>query len=147
MKKLTDGQVANLLLLKAMEDSVGTAEGWDSLNDVIDDIFADNAVDIDDVMQGVMELTQLGLINSDIKNEEDLEMSEAVGYDIEGLTPDGEKYVEEYLKQGTEQDVKQDMEQWNPTVKEKFIARFNQISDVCGKISENGIVKLIGTFI
>lgn len=147
MKKLTDGQVANLLLLKAMEDSVGTAEGWDSLNDVIDDIFADNAVDIGDVMQGVMELTQLGLINSDIKNEEDLEMSEAVGYDIEGLTPDGEKYVEEYLKQGTEQDVKQDMEQWNPTVKEKFIARFNQISDVCGKISENGIVKLIGTFI
>lgn len=143
MKKLTDGQVANLLLLKAMEDGVGTAEGWDSLNDVIDDIFANNAVDIDDVMQGVMELTQLGLINSDIQNEEDLEMSEAAGYDIEGLTPDGEKYIEEYLRQGTEQDI----EQWNPTVKEKFIARFNQISDVCGKISENGIVKLIGTFI
>ncbi|MCM1542117.1 MAG: hypothetical protein NC121_12780 [Blautia sp.] len=147
MENLTNGQVADLLLTKAMADSVGSTGRWDSLNAVIDEVFENGAVDRDGYLHSIMELTQLGFVNSDLREEGDIEMSEAAGYDIAGLTSAGEKYIGQYLEQDMGQDTRQSIEQWEPTVKEKFIARFNTVSEICGKISENGMVKLISTII
>lgn len=133
MESLTGKQLGNLLLTKAMSDSVGSVERWGILNDVIDEVFADGAIDRDDYLHSIMELTQLGFISSDIRTEEDIEMSEAVGYDIQGLTVDGLDYIEK-LKE-------------KPEFKEKVTSFFNKFSEVCGAVSENGAVKLLGTAI
>lgn len=133
MESLTAKQLGDLLLTKAMADSVGSIERWGSLNDVIDEVFADGAIDREDYLHSVMELTQLGFINSDIQTEEDIELSEAVGYDIQGLTVDGLDYIKQ-LKD-------------KPEFKERVTSFFNQFSKVCGAVSDNGTVKLLGSTI
>lgn len=133
MENITNKQLEVLLLTKAMSDSVGKIERWASLNDVVDEILIDGAIDREKFLHGIMELTQLGLIASDIESEEDIEMSEAVGFDILGLTAEGIAYIEKLNDK--------------PELKEKVAMFFNKFSEVCGAISENGAVKLLGTTI
>lgn len=133
MVNITNKQLETLLLTKAMADSVGKVERWSSLNDVVDEILIDGAINREKFLHGIMELTQLGLIASDIESEEDIEMSEAVGFDICGLTAEGIDYIEKLNDK--------------PELKEKVAMFFSKFSEVCGAISDNGAVKLLGSTI
>lgn len=128
MEHITNKQLEVLLLTKAMSDSVGKIDRWASLNDVVDEILIDGAIDREKFLHGIMELTQLGLIASDIESEEDIEISEAVGYDILGLTAEGIAYIEKLNDK--------------PELKEKVAEFFDKFSEVCGAINENNAVKL-----
>lgn len=130
MENITTEQLEVLLLTKAMSDNIGRVERWTCLDDVVDELLMDGAIDREEYLTSIMELTQLGLISSDIKSEEDIEMSETVGFDIIGLTTEGLQYIEK-LKLNTE-------------FKEKVTAFFDKFSKVCGEVSENGVVKLLG---
>ena len=133
MENITNKQLEVLLLTKAMSDSVGKIERWASLYDVVDEILVNGAVDREKFLHGIMELTQLGLIASDIECEEDIEMSEAVGFDISGLTAEGIAYIEKLNDK--------------PEVKEKVAKFFDKVNEVCGAINENNAVKLFSTTI
>lgn len=133
MDKLNKKLMADLLLTKAMADYSVKEERFDSLNDVIDEIFADGAIDRDDYLHSVMELTQLGYVASDIESEEDIEMSEAVGYDIVGLTSQGLEYINSILNE--------------PTIGEKAKNFFTEFDNLCKKMDGSGIVKLTGTLL
>lgn len=128
MVNITNKQLETLLLTKAMADSVGKVERWSSLNDVVDEILIDGAINREKFLHGIMELTQLGLIASDIESEEDIEMSEAVGFDICGLTAEGIDYIEKLNDK--------------PELKEKVATFFDKVNEVCGTINENNAVKL-----
>ena len=130
MENITTEQLEVLLLTKAMSDNIGRVERWTCLDDVVDELLMDGAIDREEYLTSIMELTQLGLISSDIKSEEDIEMSETVGFDIIGLTTEGLEYIEK-LKLNTE-------------FKEKVTVFFDKFSKVCGEVSENGAVKLLG---
>lgn len=137
MKNLTEKQLTDLLLTKAMAGSVGNVERWNSLNDVIDEAFEYGAIDREDYLHSVMELTQLGFVNSDIKEEEDIKLSEAEGYDITGLTPEG------YDITGLTPDGEAYIEQLNPTLKEKVIIIFKKVEGVCGIINGSETMELL----
>lgn len=133
MDKLNNKLIADLLLTKAMSDNVGRIERWASLDDVVDELLMDGAIDREEYLTSIMELTQLGLIASDIENVEDIEMSETVGFDIVGVTEQGLAYID-----GLGADT---------TVKSKVTDFFNKFNEVCGAISDNGAVRLLGTTI
>jgi hypothetical protein len=127
-----DNNVLNdLLLTKALSDYADKKNK--ELRDVIDDVFADGALDRDEYLHSVLELTKAGYIESDLENEEDIEMSEAVGYDIKGLTSNGNEYVEELLHQ--------------PTAGERVKKFFKEFDAMCGKVADSGPGKLAGTVI
>lgn len=133
MDKLNNKLLADFLLTKAMSDSTRKIDRWNCLNDVIDEVFADGALDRNEYLTSVMELTQLGLVASDIESEEDIEMSEAVGFDIVGVTKEGLAYIDRLYA--------------DTTVRGKVTVFFDKFNEVCNKISENGAVKLLGTTI
>lgn len=133
MEKINEKLVADLLLTKAMSDYAGKEERFESLNDVIDEVFADGALDRVDYLHNVMELTQYGYINSDLENEEDIELSEAIGFDIVGITEQGMEAIRELLNEKTT----------GEKVKEFFL----KFDEVCGKVADSGIGKLAGTLL
>lgn len=133
MDKLNNKLIADLLLTKAMSDNVGRIERWASLDDVVDELLMDDAIDREEYLTSIMKLTQLGLIASDIESEEDIEMSEAVGFEIAGVTKEGLAYIDSLYA--------------DTTVKDKVTEFFNRFSEVCGAISDNGAVRLLGTTI
>ena len=45
MDKLNNKLIADLLLTKAMSDNVGRIERWASLDDVVDELLMDGAID------------------------------------------------------------------------------------------------------
>ncbi|MBQ6844119.1 MAG: hypothetical protein IJO60_05730 [Agathobacter sp.] len=128
MVNITNGQLETLLLTKAMSDSVGKIERWTSLYDVVDEILVNGAVDREKYLHGVMELTQLGLLESSLESEEDIELSEAVGFDINGLTAEGIAYIEKLNDK--------------PELKEKVAIFFDKVNEVCGAINDNDAVNL-----
>lgn len=99
MNRLTEKQTEDLFLLKALEDYSQSDEGFDSLNDVLQEVFMNGVIDRDELFESILVFTNLGLVTSNIENEEDIELTEAVGFDIEGFTEQGEQYVEDLLKQ------------------------------------------------
>ena len=131
MGTLNGGLLENLLLTKAMCDYSKKEERFDSLNDVIDEVFADGALDRDKYLHSIMELTQLGYIDSDIESEEDIEMSEAVGYDIIGLTANGVEYINSLYNESSKADRVKDF--------------FKKFDSICGSIADSGTGKLVGT--
>lgn len=133
MENITAEQLEILLLTKAMSDNVGRIERWASLDDVVDELLMDGAIDREEYSTSIMKLTQLGLIASDIESEEDIEMSEAVGFEIAGVTKEGLAYIDSLYA--------------DTTVKGKVTAFFDKFNEVCGAISDNGAVRLLGTTI
>lgn len=133
MDKISDKLLADLLLTKAMADYAVKEERFDSLNDVIDEVFADGALDREEYLTSVMELTQFGFVASDIECEEDIAMSEAVGYDIIGLTTKGIEYINS-LEQSENKG-------------KKIRDFFKEFDNVCGKIADSGIGKLTGAIL
>lgn len=133
MDKISDRLLADLLLTKAMADYAVKEERFDCLNDVIDEVFADGALDREEYLTSVMELTQFGFVASDIECEEDIAMSEAVGYDIIGLTPKGIEYIDTLAK--------------NDNKGQKIKDFFKEFDKVCGKFADSGIGKLTGTIL
>ena len=131
MDEMNKKLIEDLLLTKAMSDLATKENRFDCLNDVIDEVLADGAIDRDLYLHSIMELTQLGYVKSDIESEDDIEMSEAVGYDIVGLTPKGVEYVNDILKE--------------PTLGEKAKHFFKEFDNVCGKLANSGVVNLAGT--
>lgn len=99
MNRLTEKQTKDLFLLKALEDYSQSDEGFDSLNDVLQEVFRNGVIDRDELFESILVFTNLGLVISNIESEEDIELTEAVGFDIEGFTEQGEQYVEDLLKQ------------------------------------------------
>lgn len=99
MNRLTEKQTEDLFLLKALEDYSQSDEGFDSLNDVLQEVFMNGVLDRDELFESILVFTNLGLVISNIESEEDIELTEAVGFDIEGFTEQGEQYVEDLLKQ------------------------------------------------
>lgn len=133
MGDLSKKLMEDLLLTKAMSDLVTRENRFDCLNDVIDEVLADGAIDREVYLHSIMELSQLGYVESDIESEEDIEMSEAVGYDIVGLTPTGLEYVNDILKE--------------PTLGEKAKHFFSEFDNVCKKVADSGIGNLAGTLL
>lgn len=133
MEKLTNKQIGDLLLTKAMSDSVGSVDRWQCLGDVVDEVFENDAIDRDDYLHSIMVFTQLGYVDSDVETEEDIEMSEAVGYEITGLTESGLEYIKELSSK--------------PELKDKVATFFQKFNDVCHKINENPAVKLVSSTI
>lgn len=131
MGNITAEQLENLLLTKAMSDNIGRVERWTCLKDVVNELLMDGAIDREKYLTSIMELTQLGLIASDIKSEEDIEMSEVVGFEIAGVTKEGLTYIDRLYV--------------DTTVKGKVTTFFDKFNEVCNKINENGAVKLFGT--
>lgn len=131
MDKLNNKLIGDLLLTKAMADNIGLVKRWTCLKDIIDELLMDGAIDREKYLHGVMELIQLGLIASDIESEEDIEMSEAVGFEVAGVTKEGLAYIDRLYA--------------DTTVKGKVTAFFDKFNEVCNKINENGAVKLLGT--
>lgn len=133
MEKLNDELLRDLLLTKAMENNIGQVDMWKSLNDVIDTALENGEVDKDQYYASIMKLTQLGLVESDIKNEEDLEIAEVVYGDIIGVTKEGNEYIERLSA--------------DTATKEKVAEFFDKFNEACNKLNENGAVKLLGTTI
>lgn len=131
MENITAEQLEILLLTKAMSDNIGRVERWACLDDVVDELLIDGAIDREEYLTSIMKLTQLGLISSDIESEEDIEMSEAVGFEIAGVTKEGLAYIDSLYA--------------DTTVKGKVTAFFDKFNEVCNKINENEAVKLLGT--
>lgn len=131
MGNITAEQLENLLLTKAMSDNIGRVERWTCLKDVVNELLMDGAIDREKYLTSIMELTQLGLVVSDIESEEDIEMSEAVGFEIAGVTKEGLTYIDRLYV--------------DTTVKGKVTTFFDKFNEVCNKINENGAVKLLGT--
>jgi len=133
MDKMSKTLMSDLLLTKAMADYSLREERFDSLNDVIDEVFSDGALDRENYLHSIMKLTQLGYVASDIESEEDIEMSEAVGYDIVGLTAKGINFINGLMEDKT----------WGDKVKDFFV----KFDNVCEKVADSGIVKLTGALI
>lgn len=133
MENITAEQLEILLLTKAMSDNIGRVERWSCLEDVVDELLMDGTIDREEYLTSIMELTQLGLIASDIESEEDIEMSEAVGFEIAGVTKEGLAYIDSLYA--------------DTTVKGKVTAFFDKFNAVCGALSDNGAVRLLGTTI
>lgn len=129
MHKLIEKQIEDLFLLKALEEYSKSEERFDSLNDVLDEVFANGSIDRDELFYSIMEFTNLGLVTSSIESEEDIELSEGVGFDIKGLTEQGEQYIEELLKQ--------------PTLKEKAKDILKNIDKAFGKLINTNTYKFI----
>lgn len=98
MENITAEQLEILLLTKAMSDNIGRVERWSCLEDVVDELLMDGTIDREEYLTSIMELTQLGLIASDIESEEDIEMSEAVGFESAGVTKEGLAYIDAYMR-------------------------------------------------
>lgn len=124
MENITAEQLEILLLTKAMSDNIGRVERWACLDDVVDELLIDGAIDREEYLTSIMKLTQLGLISSDIESEEDIEMSEAVGFEIAGVTKEGLAYIDSLYA--------------DTTVKGKVTAFFDKFNEMCNKINENG---------
>lgn len=133
MDEMNKKLIEDLLLTKAMSDLATKENRFDCLNDVIDEVLADGAIDRDLYLHSIMELTQLGYVESDIESEDDIEMSEAVGYDIVGLTPKGLEYVNDIINE--------------PTLGGKVKNFFKEFDNVCKKVANSGIGDLTGSLI
>lgn len=141
MERLDNKLEEDLLLTKAMGDSVGKMERWNSLDDILDEVFMDGALDRERYLHSVMELTRLGLVYSDVIEFEDdeddeLEIESApldLEYHIEGLTDKGVEYINALLHE--------------PTRVEKVKGFFKKFDEVCGKIADSGVGKLAGTIV
>ena len=59
MENITAEQLEILLLTKAMSDNVGRIERWASLEDVVDELLMDGAIDREEYLTSIMKLTQL----------------------------------------------------------------------------------------
>ena len=57
MDKLNNKLIADLLLTKAMSDNVGRIERWASLDDVVDELLMDGAIDREEYLTSIMERT------------------------------------------------------------------------------------------
>ncbi len=68
-----------------------------TIGDVLNEMFANGSVDRDSYVKSIMELTKIGYVNSDLKNEEDVKDSKLNGFEINGLTDKGRKYVDKIL--------------------------------------------------
>ena len=117
MENITAEQLEILLLTKAMSDNIGRVERWSCLEDVVDELLMDGTIDREEYLTSIMELTQIGLIASDIESEEDIEMSEAVGFEIAGVTKEGLAYIDSLYA--------------DTTVKGKVTAFFDKFNEVC----------------
>lgn len=127
MNKLTEKQTEDLFLLKALEDYSRSEERFDSLNDVLDEVLVNGSIDREEFFYSILEFTNLGLITSSIETEEDIALSEAIGFDIEGFTEQGKQYLEELLKQ--------------PNLKEKAKDILKSIDKAFGKLIDTNIYK------
>lgn len=103
---MNDKLEKTLLLTKGLSENIGKCERQESLNDIVGEL---------------------------LENEEDIEMSEAVGFDISGLTLEGEKHVEDLLKK--------------PETGEKIHGFFKKLDEACGRIADTGAARLAGTII
>lgn len=130
---MNDKLEKTLLLTKGLSENIGKCERWESLNDIVGELLENDVLDCKEYLHDVMELTRLGYVKSDLENEEDIEMSEAVGFDISGLTLDGEKHVEDLLKK--------------PATGEKIHGFFKKLDEACGRIADTGAARLAGTII
>ena len=133
MENLDKQQLKDLVLTKAMYDSIGKLDRWNSLNDIVDELFENGVLDREEYSHSIFVLTNLDLVESDIKHEEDVETSEAVGYEIVGLTPKGVEYIATIKK--------------DKTVGAKIIKFFEEFDNLCGRIADSGVVKLTKTVI
>lgn len=133
MNKLTEKQTEDLFLLKAIEDYSQSEERFDSLNDVLEELFANGAIDRDELFYSIMVFTNSGLVTSNIECEEDIELTEAVGFDIEGFTEQGKQYIEDLLKQ--------------QQMKEKAKGILKSIDSTLGKLADTNIYKFISGLI
>lgn len=133
MNKLTEKQTKDLFLLKALEDYSQSEERFDSLNDVLEELFANGAIDRDELFYSIMVFTNSGLVTSNIECEEDIELTEAVGFDIEGFTEQGKQYIEDLLKQ--------------QQMKEKAKGILKSIDSAFGKLADTNIYKFISGLI
>lgn len=127
MEKLNEKLMDVLLCTKAMADYADKEERFDELNDVVAELFENDAIDRSEYLCSIMKLTQLGYVSSDIESEEDIEMSEAVGFDISGLTPMGIEYVADLIK--------------DETIGSKVKAFFVKADDFLGKLANSGTAK------
>lgn len=129
MNRLTEKQTEDLFLLKALEDYSQSDEGFGSLNDVLQEVFMNGVLDRDELFESILVFTNLGLVTSNIESEEDIELTEAVGFDIEGFTEQGEQYVEDLLKQ--------------QQLKEKAKDILKNIDSVFERLSNTNVYKFI----
>ncbi|WP_207647411.1 hypothetical protein, partial [Eisenbergiella tayi] len=104
-------------------------EGFDSLNDVLQEVFMNGVLDRDELFESILVFTNLGLVTSNIESEEDIELTEAVGFDIEGFTEQGEQYIQNLLKQQKMKDMAKG-----------FLKRFDSVFE---KLSKTNIYKFI----
>lgn len=134
MKKLTKEQLQYLTLTKAMADYLeseeNTVERWSCLDDVVREVLEDGRIDREDYWHRILELTQLGLVNSDI-TEEDKHLIEGMDFSITGLTPDGEKYIE----------------QLNATFQKKVILCLGELMELLKKVNKSDVVQFTGTVV
>ncbi len=126
MEKLNEKLVYDLLLTKAICEHAEKEE-------ILDELLSNEALDREEYLHNIMELTQLGYVDSNIEMEEDIKMSEAVGFDITGLTTKGMEYVTSLENE--------------PTMVDKIKTFFKDVDDICGKIADSGIGKLAGTIV
>ncbi|WP_141709436.1 hypothetical protein, partial [Eisenbergiella tayi] len=66
MNRLTEKQTEDLFLLKALEDYSQSDEGFDSLNDVLQEVFMNGVLDRDELFESILVFTNLGLVTSNI---------------------------------------------------------------------------------
>lgn len=118
----------DLLLTKAMEKNIGQLDRWDSLNDIVDEVLMNGVIDRDDYFASLVELTQLGYVNSSLKTVEDIKKSEWDGYDIICVTNKGIKYIDKVAQ--------------SEEMKEKINTFFTNFDTVCLKVAESGTFKL-----
>ena len=128
MNNLSDELIADLLLTKAMEEYSIKEKRFNDLNDVVDELFENGALDREEYLTSVMKLTQLGLMESDITTEEDIEMSEATGFDIKGITSKGMEYIDTLSK--------------DATIGSKVKNFFNEFNGLCEKVVNNPVMRL-----
>lgn len=133
MNKLTKKESEDLFLLKALEDYSQSEERFDSLNDVLEEVFSNGAIDRDELFRSIMVFTNLGLVTSNIESEEDIELTEAVGFDIEGFTEQGKQYIDDLLKQQNFREIAKGI--------------LKSIDSAFGKLADTNIYKFISGLI
>lgn len=126
--QLSEKLFNDLLLTRAMEKNIGKLERWGSLNEIIDELFADGALDRDEYFSSLLELTQLGYVASGLKIKEDIKKSEKDGYNIECVTEKGLHYIDSIMRE--------------EVMKEKVLTFFGKVDEVCGAVAESDIFKL-----
>ena len=130
MKNLNDLQLNYLLLTKAMSNSVGNVERWECLNDVVTDLLENGLLDRNDYWHNILELKNLGFVDSDI-TDDDIDFVDGIDFEGIGLTSEGDAYINSL----------------NHTLKEKANDLFERFNAACEKINNKGSVKLLSSII